>query len=111
MGMQDLAKLDADVDARCSYCGEDNGSLDHILWTCHVFQPVREDTDLQLSKVRCKSLLPCVRIGIAPMMTCSPMETYWGWKLVNPTPDEAKLLGAVGDYLAEGIDHEEAERY
>ena len=54
-------------------------------------------------------LLPCVRRGIAPMMTCSPNETYGGWKLVDPTPDEAKLLGAEGDYLAEGIDHEEAE--
>ena len=44
------------------------------------------------------------------MMTCSPNETYWGWKLIDPTPEEAKLLGASGDYLAEGIDHEEAKK-
>ena len=44
------------------------------------------------------------------MMICSPNETYWGWKLVDPSPEEAKLLGACGDYLAEGVDHEDAER-
>ena len=110
MAMQDLAKLDVDVDDGCAYCGSPNGSLDHILWTCHVFQPVREDTDKQLAMVRTKSLLPCVRRGIAPMMTCSPMETYWGWKLLDPTPEEAKLLGAEMDYQAHGIDHEEVEK-
>ena len=41
------------------------------------------------------------------MMTCSPMETYWGWKVLDPTPEEAKLLGVEGDYLAHGIDHED----
>ena len=44
------------------------------------------------------------------MMTCSPNETYWGWKLVDPSPEEAKILGACGDYLAEGVDHEDAEK-
>ena len=43
------------------------------------------------------------------MMTCSPKETYWGWKLLDPSPEEAKLLGAEGDYLAHGIDHAEVE--
>ena len=43
------------------------------------------------------------------MMTCSPKETYWGWKLLDPSPEEAKLLGAAGDYLAHGIDHDEVE--
>ena len=111
MGTHDLANIDVDIDADvCAYCCSPNGSLDHILWACHIFQPVREDTDVQLSKARSKMLLPCVRRGIAPMMTCSPQETFWGWKLVEPTPGEAKLLGAEGDYQAHGIDHEEVEK-
>ena len=64
---------------------------------------------MQLSKVRSKMLLPCVRRDIAPMMSCSPKETFWGWKLDEPTPGEANLLGAEGDYLAPGIDHNEVE--
>ena len=74
------------------------------------FQPVREETDKELAKVRAKMLLPCVRRGIAPMMTCSPLETYWGWKLLDPTPEEAKLLGVAGDYQAHGIDHEDVKK-
>ena len=84
MAMQDLAKLDADFEDGCTYCGSENGSLDHLLWTCCVFQPTRDDTDKELVNVRANMLLPCVRRGIAPMMRCSPMETYWGWKLLDP---------------------------
>ena len=109
LATQDLAKLDAEVADGCEYCGSDNGSWDHIVWTCPVFQAVREDTDKELSKIRSKMMLPCVRRGIAPMMTCSPKETYWGWKLDDPSPAEAKLMGASGDYQAEGIDHFEVE--
>ena len=43
-------------------------------------------------------------------MTCSPMDTYWGWKLLDPTPVEAKVLGVAGDYLSHNIDHEDAEK-
>ena len=38
MAMQDLAKLDADLEDGCTYCGSENGSLDHLLWTC-CFSP------------------------------------------------------------------------
>ena len=31
LAMQDLAKLDADLEPICTYCGEDNGSLDHVI--------------------------------------------------------------------------------
>ena len=31
------------------------------------------------------------------------------WKLLDPTPEEAKLLGVEGDYLAHGIDHKDVE--
>ena len=108
--MQDLAKLDVDVVDVCDYCGSTNGSWDHIVWSCQVSQPAREDTDEQLAKVRTKSLLPCVRRGIAPMMTCSPEETFWGWKFVDPTPEEAKMLGAVMDHQGTGIDHDEVKK-
>ena len=33
-----------------------------------------------------------------------------GWELLDPSPEEAKLLGAEGDYLAHGIDHEDVEK-
>ena len=61
-------------------------------------------------KVRATMLLPCVRRGGAPMMTCSPMETYWGLKLLDPTPTEATVLGVAGDYQSHNIDHDDAEK-
>ena len=109
LGRQDLAALDADLEDTCSYCDSTNGSLDHTIWDCPFFQGVREDTDKDLAKVRAKMMLPCIRRGIAPMMCCSPKETYWGWKIQDAAPTVAKLLGAEGDYQAEGIDAADAE--
>ena len=33
-----------------------------------------------------------------------------GWKLLDPTPVEAKVLGVAGDYQAHNIDHDDAEK-
>ena len=33
-----------------------------------------------------------------------------GWKLMDPTPGEAKLLGVAGDYQAQNIDHDDVKK-
>ena len=79
----------------CTYCGSDNGSIDHLIWTCCFFQPAREEADKELAKVRAKMLLPCPEERDCSDDDMLANGDLLGWKLLDPTPGEAKLLGVV----------------